>query len=401
MTKAKWPSWWDETVKQSNVKEKKIADVWLKYNAQNFLFQTHQFASEIVIDLWLVIFGKFSCNFSSVLQWNQNLSENFAFFFYINTVWTSAAIAEISHFILKEQLKRNANKSAQRLDIRTTILPIFLWSVSPQLTQNDCDSSLWNHWTQWHSIKYILKIKILVKGAQLWLAGQHVTGWLETALLTLLWHYFEQENHLNNYIQAPLPISINKVILEGCCTLTVKPWEEPHIRQPVSVPLKALVSVSNQWLFSVSRPLSHNLSILRTCEWLLRNWVWLFLLLLAWEEGRCVYEGKRERDKTLPFLLCSLPLLPSGQRLLLGECLSVCVCVCVCHFLALGPEAFSRGVRWLSHSYVRIRRIHLHFLTATHSIFRLTYVMFSRMQHRGVEVILVLVSFQVLFLMLV
>lgn len=275
----------------------------------------------MVIDLWLITFGKFSCNFSSVLQWNQNLTENFVFLntfhFYINTVWTSAAIAEISNFILKEQLKRNANKSAQRLDIRTTILPIFLWSVSPQLTQNDCDSSLWNHWTQWHSIKYILKIKILVKGAQLWLAGQHVTGWLETALLTLFWHYFEQENHLNNYIQAPLPISINKLILEGCCTLTVKPWEEPHIRQPVSVPLKALVS----------RPLSPSLSILRTCEWLLRNWSLesdsFSCFLHGRREGVCMRE--RERDKTLPFLLCSLPLLPLAQRLLLGECLSVCV----------------------------------------------------------------------------
>lgn len=99
---------------------------------------------------------------------------------YICTGGTYAAITKYVN-LFSGRKKGNANKSAERWDLWTTFHPIFLWSVSPQLTRNDChkwDNSLRNHRTQWHSIKYILKIKTWVKGTQLWLMGQHATGWL-------------------------------------------------------------------------------------------------------------------------------------------------------------------------------------------------------------------------------
>lgn len=85
--------------------------------------------------------------------------------------------------------------------------------------------------------------------------------------------------------------------------------------------------MSNLWLFSVSCPfslsLSPNLSILCTCVWPTAQLsVWLFLLLLTWEEGRCVCLIEKEKNRYTPFSSpCSLPLLPFALWLLLGECL--------------------------------------------------------------------------------
>lgn len=125
--------------------------------------------------LWLIIFGKFSflqpCSEAKASLKTLHF-EKYFFSKYFALIYNTVQPQKL--FILKEQVKRNANTC----DMRTMILPIFLWSVSPQLSQSDSDSSLRNNWTQWHSRKYIPKIKTLVKGAQLQLARQHVTGWL-------------------------------------------------------------------------------------------------------------------------------------------------------------------------------------------------------------------------------
>lgn len=115
---------------------------------------------------------------------------------------------------------------------------------------------------------------------------------------------------------------------------------------------------------SVSRPTS--VSCVPACDQVRSRTlsVWLFLLLLTWEEGRCVCLIEKETDRYTPFSSpAPSPLLPFASWLLLGECL------CMYHCLARGREPFSGG-GWLSHSYVRTRQMHLHCLTVTHSIFR-------------------------------
>lgn len=165
----------------------------------------------------------------------------------------------------------------------------------------------------------------------------------------------------------------------------MKPWEEPHIRQPVSAPHLKLKCLWATGCCSLNRVLSHPASApcvpVKDCNYTLEC---VTLSPASYMGGGkvCVWERERETESSP-----SSPL-PHDSSLE-----SVCLCMHVCHSLALGGrEAFSRGwlvvvvgwgggLNWLSHSYVRIRQIHLHFLTATHSISRHTCVMFWRPGH--------------------
>lgn len=135
------------------------------------------------------------------------------------------------------------------------------------------------------------------------------------------------------------------MVWEGCYTLTVKPWEGPHIRlavwallesvsvwdQPVAV--LRLVSVLTQSLTPTS------VSCVPACDWL-SDWVWAFLLL-TWEEGRCVCVWERKSHWYTPFSsLAPSPCSPLPHDSSLE---SVCVFACACYCLALGHEAFSEG----------------------------------------------------------
>lgn len=108
-----------------------------------------------------------------------------------------------------------------------------------------------------------------------------------------------------------------------------------------------------------------------------------FSCFLHWRrEGVCLRH--REREKYTPF--SSSAPSPSSPLPHDSSLESVCLCVCMCVILLpWGVRLSLRGVHWLSHSYVRIRRIHLHFLTATHSIFRHTCVMFWSPGHNTEE----------------
>lgn len=69
---AKWTSWWDEKVKEWNVKQ--FTDPKSSFSHSSVCLWNSD-----SLGLWLIIFGKFSCDFSSALQWNRSLAKNFAF----------------------------------------------------------------------------------------------------------------------------------------------------------------------------------------------------------------------------------------------------------------------------------------------------------------------------------
>ena len=275
-----------------------------------------------------------------------------------------------------------------------TFHSIFLWSVLPQLTRNDChkrDSSLRNHRTQWHSINILWKSSMSQRRTAV-ARGTTCNGLtLGSTLflnLTLAWDNVvmqkkKKDKKTHSHICPNFQNNYNKLqFQEGCCALTVKPWEEPHIGQAVSALLwKAWVQLSNQWLFSVSRPLVSCVPVCgRLCDWKTR----------VCDSFSCMGGGKVcLREKYTPSSSSAAsPLLPFAPWLLLGECLCVfvSVCVCVCHSPAPGREAFSRGAHWLSHSYVRIRQIHLHFLTVTHSFSRgIPVLCFGSLGHTAEE----------------
>lgn len=91
------------------------------------------------------------------------------------------------------------------------------------------------------------------------------------------------------------------------------------------------------------------------------------LSLASYMGGGKVCGFHRERDRQIhsPFL----PPAPSPCSPLLCDSSLESVYVCICLTLGLWGCG-GGGTHWLSHSYVRIRQIHLHFLTVTHSIFR-------------------------------
>ncbi len=143
---------------------------------------------------------------------------------------------------------------------------------------------------------------------------------------------------------------------------------------------------------SLSLVLCHSTSVscVPVCDWL-RDWALECATPLTSCMGGgkvCVWhrESEQEREKYTPFSFrAPSPSSPLAPWLLLGEFLSAYVCVCVCHSPAPGREAFSRRVHWLSHSYVRIRQIHLYFLTPHHSIFRHTCAVFGSRGQRTQE----------------
>lgn len=150
------------------------------------------------------------------------------------------------------------------------------------------------------------------------------------------------------------------------------------------------VSVRNQWLIFVLSSLTRPqypvylwISKTRLITWVCIS---IFCFLHGRREGVCFAESERARERergregnTLLFPIVLPPHIPLTPWLHLRDCSFVCMHMC--HFLALGYEAFSRGVHFLSQSYVRNRQIHLNFLTATHSIFRYSYDMFGSSGH--------------------
>lgn len=163
-------------------------------------------------------------------------------------------------------------------------------------------------------------------------------------------------------------------------------WGATH-RSGCLCPSWAWVSRSNQWLFSAScllfLSLSLSLSRPQYTDCATEQSVYVSL---AHIHRVCVWQCKRERD-TLPFLSCSLPLSPlcpmtPPWSVFVCGCMCMCMCVCVCVTLLPRGNRLSPGR--LSHSYVRIKQMHLHFRSVVDwKTAYLCYVRESRTRSRG------------------
>lgn len=138
-------------------------------------------------------------------------------------------------------------------------------------------------------------------------------------------------------------------------------WGATH-RSGCLCPSWAWVSRSNQWLFSASCLLFLSLSLSlseQTSVYWLRNRAVSVCESCSHTPCVCVWQCKREREIHSLSSHAPSPSLPFAPWLLLGACLCVCACACVCVTLLPRGKRLSPGR--LSHSYVRIKQMHLHF----------------------------------------